>query len=245
MQIVTPSSTPQQRPYHPCAQIMPTNTYPTQAQLQVHVHTLAYMPTPKTRVLATKPFQRLTSMKNQDIQNPWRLTRTPLARHRTPFTPPRARSPRTPPHAHPARPRALTPHALAHPRTPPHAHPAHPRTLTPRTPARPRALTPHGPARSPRTPPHAPAHSPRTPSHTPARSHRTPPHAHPAHPRTPPHCPARSPRTPPHTPAPPLPSHTPSPILCYVRYMSYQQHIKSVGCYLHKKKNIIPNAYEA
>ena len=102
-----PSPTPQQRPYHPCAHIMPTNTYPTQAQLQVHVHTLAYMPTPKTRVLATKPFQRLTSMKNQDIQNPWRLTRTPLARHRTPFTPPRARSPRTPPHAHPARPRAL------------------------------------------------------------------------------------------------------------------------------------------
>ena len=111
--------TPQQRPYHPCAHIMPTNTYPTQAQLQVHVHTLAYMPTPRARMLATKPFHRLASMKNQD---PWRLTRTPLARHRTPSHPlhaPRARSPAHAP-AHSRRTPSDTP--VRSPRTP--SHPA-------------------------------------------------------------------------------------------------------------------------
>ena len=86
-----------------------------------------------SKTLGGEPFHRLTSMKNQYIQNPRRLTRTPPAHPRTPCTPP-AHSPRTPP----ARPRALTP---ARPRTPPaRALPAHPRAPTPLAHAKPHPM---------------------------------------------------------------------------------------------------------
>ena len=73
-----PSPMPHQRPYHPCAHIMPTNTYLTQAQLQVYVHTLAYMPTPKARPLATKPL----------LVNLYEKSRHPKSLEANPLSPP-------------------------------------------------------------------------------------------------------------------------------------------------------------
>ena len=130
-----------------------------------------------SKTLGGEPFHRLTSMKNQYIQNPRRLTRTPPAHPRTPCTPP-AHSTRPPSHTLHA-PRALHPPTLAHPARPPRTPPAHPPPTLAHPTRPPRALPPHTPAHSPRTPPARPR------ALTPARPRTPPARALPAHPRAP------------------------------------------------------------